>query len=291
MAGSSSLYNLFMDTPPLSSDLTQRILWSWGLAAASPTASFLEQLISAYVQHVPWETASRMVVKTNTLDWQMCPRLGTAFWQENLTRGTGGTCFESNYAFFSLLRALGYEGYLTINNMGESIGCHTAIVLLIEGEKWLADVGIPLYVPIKLDAAATVQQESDFHLYTVTPLGDNRYQIERSHHPKPIIFTLIDQPVPDAAYRQATTNDYGPDGLFLNRLIITKVVRGRAWLYNPGESTDNILNFQRETRGELPIGGNKAGVLADHFALDEAIIRQAMGLLELLSSDGRGDSA
>ena len=280
-----------MDTPPLSSDLTQRILWSWGLAAASPTASFLEQLISAYVQHVPWETASRMVVKAKTPDWLICPRLGAAFWQENLAHGTGGTCFESNYAFFSLLRALGYEGYLTINNMGESIGCHTAIVLLIEDEKWLADVGIPLYVPIKLNAAATVQQESDFHLYTVTPLGDDRYQIERSHHVKPIIFTLIDQPVPDAAYRQATTNDYGPDGLFLNRLILTKVVRGRAWLYNPWESTNSILNFQRETRGELPISGNKVGVLADHFALDEAIIRQAMELLGLLSSDGRSDGA
>ena len=287
MAGSSSLYNLLMDTSPLSPELVQQILRLWGLAAASPTVPFLEQLISAYVRHVPWETASRMVHKANCSDWQTCARLGAAFWQENLAQGTGGTCFESNYAFFSLLRALGYEGYLTINDMGETVGCHTALVLTIDGEKWLADVGIPLYVPIRLDAAAAVHRESSFHLYTVTPLSDNRYQIERSNHPKPIIFTLIDQPVPDVIYRQATIHDYGPDGLFLNRLIITKIIDPYAWLYNPWESQDNILNFHRESRGTLPLGDNKTGILANHFQMDETIVKQALALLAL---DGRGDS-
>lgn len=270
-----------MDTIPLSPELTQRILAWWGLAAAPPTADFLDQLITAYAQHIPWETASRIVHKANTPEWQDCPRLGDAFWESALAKGTGGTCFESNYAFFSLLQALGYEGYLTINNMGEKIGCHTAIVLTIGEEKWLADVGIPLYVPIKLDAAATVQRSSPFHLYTVTPLPHNQYQIERSDHPKPIVFTLIDNPVTDEAYRQATTNDYGPDGLFLNRLILTKVIRGRAWLYNPWETTTHILSFKNGERGELILGENKTAVLAEHFQMDETIIQQAVVLLGL----------
>ncbi len=270
-----------MDTTPLSPELTQRILAWWGLAAAAPTPSFLDQLVTAYAQHIPWETASRLALKANTPQWQDCPRLGAAFWESAVARGTGGTCFESNYAFFSLLRALGYEGYLTINNMGETIGCHTAIVLTMGQEKWLTDVGIPLYVPIKLDAAAAAQRLSPFHLYTVIPVGENLYQIERSDHPKPIVFTLIDSPVTDEAYRQATTNDYGPDGLFLNRLILTKVVRGRAWLYNPWETVTHILSFKNGERSELALGENKATTLADHFQIDEAIIQQALVMLDL----------
>lgn len=270
-----------MATKPLAPEWTKRILDKWEVAAAAPTLPFLTQLIDAYVQHVPWETASRIARKANTPDWQTCPRLGEAFWQENLAQGTGGTCFESNYAFFSLLRALGYEGYLTINNMGETIGCHTAIVLRLEGAKWLADVGIPLYAPMRLDAAAITQYETPFHRYTITPQGNNQYQIERSDHPKPIIFTLIDEPVPDEAYRQATTNDYGPDGLFLNRLVLTKVVRGRAWLYNPLESPDHLFSFHRTDRDNVPLEENKVRFLAEHFQVDEGILKEAMGLLGL----------
>lgn len=274
-----------MDTNPLSREWTNRILERWGLAAAPPTVAFLTQLIAAYVQHVPWETASRIARKAKTANWQECPRLAEAFWQENLAQGTGGTCFESNYAFFSLLQALGFEGYLTINNMEERVGCHTAIVTIIEGEKWLADVGIPLYVPMRLDAAAPTQYETPFHRYTITPQGDNRYQIERSDHPKPIIFTLIDEPVHDTAYRQATTNDYGPDGLFLNRLVLTKVVRGRAWLYNPLESPDHLFSFLRADRNSVPIGENKASFLAEHFQMDAAVLQKAMQLLGLYEEE------
>lgn len=270
-----------MDTKPLSPEWTSRILERWGLAAAPPTSAFLTQLIDAYVQHVPWETASRIARKANTSDWQDCPRLAELFWQENLVQGTGGTCFESNYAFFSLLRALGFEGYLTINNMEERVGCHTATVMMLAQEKWLVDVGIPLYAPMRLDAAAPRQYETSFHRYTITPQGNNRYQIERSDHPKPIIFTLIDEPVNDVAYRQATTNDYGPDGLFLNRLVLTKVIRGRAWLYNPLESTDHLFSFLRADRNNVPIEGNKASFLAEHFQMDAAVLQKAMELLGL----------
>ncbi|MCL4867467.1 MAG: arylamine N-acetyltransferase [Anaerolineae bacterium] len=270
-----------MDTHPLSPELTHTILARWGLAAASPTVPFLHQLITAYARHVPWETASRLGQRTNIPTWQDCARLGEPFWQAHLAQGTGGTCFESNYAFFSLLRALGYEGYLTINNMGEMIGCHTAIVLTIEGEKWLADVGIPLYVPLRVAAAAAQHHPSDYHLYTITPLGDNQYQIERSHHPKPIIFTLIDEPVSDARYRQATINDYGPEGLFLNRLILTKLIGAYAWLYNPWETADHLIYFRQGQRGEIPLPTERAATLAAHFQMDVQVIQQALGLLDL----------
>ena len=262
--------------PRLSFVQQQQVLAYLGLAAAPPTLAFLEQLVAAYASHVPWETASRIARKANTPLWRECPRFAELFWQEAVTQGTGGTCFESNYAFFALLRSLGYEGYLTVNNMGEQIGCHTAIVLLLDGQKWLADVGIPLYVPLPLDAAAITTRHTPFHQYTVIPLGPNLYQIERTHHPKPVIFTLIDTPVPDAAYREALTQDYGPDGLFLNRIVVTKLIRGSAWLYNPQEFPDRLISFREGERQETPLNAPIAASLAHHFALDEQVIHQAL---------------
>ena len=59
--------------------------------------------------------------------------------------GTGGTCYESNYSFFGLLRRLGYTGYLTLNDIGGAVGCHSAIVILLGGQKYLVDVGFPVH--------------------------------------------------------------------------------------------------------------------------------------------------
>lgn len=67
------------------------------------------------------------------------------FWSDALQHGFGGTCYESSLAFYGLLDALGYEGYLTVNDMGDSRGCHAAIVLLLNGQKYLVDITIPIH--------------------------------------------------------------------------------------------------------------------------------------------------
>lgn len=50
------------------------------------------------------------------------------------------------------------EERLTINDMDESVGCHAVIVLRIDGERWWADVGMPLYVPLPVDEAGPTHQ-------------------------------------------------------------------------------------------------------------------------------------
>jgi hypothetical protein len=145
----------------------------------------------------------------------------------------------------------------------------------------LADVGIPVYVPLRVDPAGSHQHPSTYHDYTVTPLDEHRYQIERTHHIKPSIFTVVDRPGPDAAYRQATINDYGPEGLFLNRLILTKVIGAYAWLYNPEQSAGHLFYFRREQRGEIALAAQRVRNLAAHFQMDERILQQALELLGL----------
>jgi hypothetical protein len=273
-----------MTMAPLNANTLQEVLAFLQLEPEAPTVAFLDRLIASYVRRVPWESAFRIA---RLGAWRAEQERGKAqespvrwpqqFWADALERGGGGTCFESNYAFFSLLQQLGYEGYLTINNMGETVGCHTAIVLQIEGQRWLADVGLPVYAPLPISTAAPVQRETPFHTYTVRPDGRRRFQIERDRHPKPNCFTLIDQPVPEEIYRKATIADYGPRGLFLDRVIINKVLQDVPWRFNSSEEPLHLASFPNGQRVEVPLGDNVAVELAQHFAMDEEVLRQALG--------------
>lgn len=249
-----------------------------------PGPLFLDELVTAYTQRVPWESAFRIAKRAATADTAACPRWPEEFWRDAMERGGGGTCFESNYAFFDLLRALGFDGYLTVNDMGASRGCHTAIVINLNSQRRLVDVGYPLYLPVPLAAAQATRRTTPFHTYTVTPQPDSRYEIQRDRHPKPYVFTLVDQPVSDADYRAALTADYAPTGHFLREVIVHRVIDGRVWRFN-GRAVPHLLESfpaagdpRPATVEELP-AADAPPRLAELFGMEEGVLRAAFGWL------------
>ena len=113
----------------LSDSLCRRILDHFGLPIAlPPNLDTLRQLLARYTRTAPWESASRIARRARHEKAEDCALLGADFWESHIESGAGGTCYESNYAFFGLLRFMGFEGYLTINDMGSAIGCHSAIM-------------------------------------------------------------------------------------------------------------------------------------------------------------------
>ncbi len=91
----------------LSPQLTHDVLAFLKVSPASPTRALLDSLIAAYGRAVPWESASRIARRSQRSTSSDCPRLSEEFWNEAMRFGTGGTCFESNYAFMALLGSLG----------------------------------------------------------------------------------------------------------------------------------------------------------------------------------------
>lgn len=266
-------------TPPLSDELAVKVLDYLEVEAAAPDVAFLDTLLAAYTRKVPWESAFRIARRASTPDIRACPRWPALFWRDAVERGGGGTCFESNYAFFSLLRHLGFDGYLTINNMGETAGCHTAIVLDIDGEKWLADVGLPVYVALPIGEREATQRRSFAHTYRVVPDNPRRFRILRDNHPKEECFVLVDEVVSDKAYRQATIEDYGSSGYFLDRLIITKVVDELQWRFNGGEHPPRLESYKDGERTDYPLGQDVVKTLAEHFTMDAGVLARAFEAL------------
>jgi hypothetical protein len=114
----------------------------------------------------------------------------------------------------------------------------------------------------------------------VRPEGNNRYQIERRPHPKWYAFTLIDQPVSEEEYRRATAADYGPQGHFLDRVIIHKVIGEVLWRFNSGERPYYLEFFENGRRGQQPLNEDVGKALASKFGMDEDVLRLAVTLTE-----------
>lgn len=266
-----------VDYPILTVTLRDYVLAYLRVPAARATLRLLNGLISAYVQKVPWESVFRIAKRQRTTQLSERPRWPEEFWRDAIQHGGGGTCFESNYAFLALLRSLGYEGYLTINNMGSTVGCHTAIVLLLDGQKRLVDVGIPIHTSLRIRADQITRTASYFHTYMVRPRQPGCYEIERNHHPKRNIYTLIDQPVSDQAYRAALTQDYGDHGLFLDRLIINKVIDGKIWRFSSSDRPLQLETFDPHGKTEVLLPESLlARRLAGYFGMERTVIEAAL---------------
>ena len=201
-----------MTTPPLDA-LTKAVLAYLGVAAAAPSRELLDALVPPTRATVPWESASRIAKRARTAEIADCPRWPEAFWHETFARGTGGTCFESNYAFFSLLRALGYEGYLTINNMGDTLACHTAIVILLDGQRWLTDVGMPIYLPLPFGPESAQSRRTEFQTYTVRPDGRGRLSGGARAAPEPELLHALRPPDPGRHLSRRPDRRLRADGL------------------------------------------------------------------------------
>lgn len=264
----------------LAPDLLARVLARLAVKPAAADLFTLQTLIEAYVRAVPWESAFRICRRSAVTELSERPRWPTLFWQEALEKGAGGTCFESNYAFQALLASLGYKTYLTINNMADSIGCHSAVVVELEERLWLADVGIPLYAPLELDARLASRTVTPLMTYTAVPEDRLHVRIEREPHPHPYVFTLVNTPVSDAAYRAATSADYGPEGLFLDRLIVNKVIGDRAWRFDSTENPPVLASFAAGERFDDALPGDVAAAVAHKFGMDEAVVRRALHIVK-----------
>jgi arylamine N-acetyltransferase len=270
-----------VDMAFISNSMAFDILKYLGCPLKNPTLRYLNQLVHTYIRRVPWESVSRIIKRHSTAETKNCPRLPEEFWNDAMRYGLGGTCFESSLAFYSLLTTLSYECYLTVNDMGESRGCHAAIVVLFAGYKYLVDITIPVHAAVRIDPQKIVKRRSALFDYTLRPISDNKYEVERSHRPRKNLFTLIDRPVSLPDYLAIVENDYTETaGHFLKSVVMTKVVDERAQRFFSDHLPYKLESFDRSVRIEKTLEPeNFPLVLAELFQMPEGSISAALSLI------------
>lgn len=269
----------------ISDSLTMDILDYLGCPLKAPTLQYLNCLIHACIRKVPWESVSRIVKRHATLKMKDCPRLPEEFWNDAMQHGFGGTCFESSLAFYSLLTALGYEGYLTVNNMGESIGCHAAITILLGGQKYLVDVTIPVHAAVRINPRKVTRRHTAFYNYTLHPVRKNVYAVKRSHNSKKISFTLIGVPVSLPDFHAIVQNDYLETGNFNKKVVMNKVVNNKTTLFFSDRLPYKLEWHNKWGRRETLLRiETLPRALAKTFNMPEGEITQALSHIQAVKS-------
>lgn len=271
-----------MTNENLSNSLVKEILNYLDCPPKASTLRYLNRLIHACIRRVPWESVSRILKRHATLETENCPRLPEEFWNDAVKHGFGGTCFESSLAFYSLLAALGFEGYLTVNNMGDSIGCHAAIVILLDGQKYLVDTTIPVHAAVRLDPQKSVRRRTKLFDYVIRPDAKGKYEVERSHRPGKNLFTLIDVPVSLPDYLAVMEDDYTEaNGRFLESVVMVKVVDEKAQRFFSDQKPYKLESFDRAGRMETFLEtGTLPHQLARLFQIPEESISAALSWIE-----------
>jgi hypothetical protein len=274
-----------LDRWTLTSTEAADVLTWLDVAPPEPTRAWLDALLAAYARRVPWESASRIVRRADASSPLECVVAPRAFWRHARERGLGGTCFESNAALAALLDEVGLVSTLTINDMPPSRACHTALIVVADGVRCVVDAGLPLYaaVPLPIDQQPT-RATSPWLTYTACSTAPGRVLIERMPHPRRQAFELVDVAVSPGTYRDATCADYGPGGLFLDRVVVTKIVDGDIWRFASGDDVWELERFRDGQRDSVPLpaGPEPAGrAVAAHFAMDADVVTRALARVAL----------
>jgi len=269
----------------LDNTLGQDILNYLECPGKAPTLRYLNHLIYAYIRKVPWESVSRVVKRYTTPKTEDCPRWPEEFWQDAIQYRFGGTCFESSLAFYSLLMVLGYEGYLTVNDMGDSRECHAAIVILLDGNKYLIDITIPVHASLRIDPYKTIKRKTAMFDYTLRPVAEDKYEVECSHRPGKHLFTLIDVPVNLSEYLAIVEDDYKEaTGRFLKSVVMVKVIDDKVRRFFSDQKPHKLESFDRAGRVEKIIEpGTLPHELAKVFQMPEGSISDALSWIQDLS--------
>ncbi len=176
--------------------------------------------------------------------------------------------------------------------MGETRACHAALVIRLEGQKYLVDVSVPFPRALAFYPDSTVCHHTAWLNFTIRPEGANRYVIERSPHARTVIFTLNDIPVDVPAFEAAVAADYLPTGYFLNRVVINKLIGDTAWLFNSATRPWMLEAFDHAGKHEIFLNpATLAQSLAAYFDVSAAKIAAALQLVDAMEEDRQRELA
>jgi hypothetical protein len=154
------------------------------------------------------------------------------------------------------------------------------MVILLQGQKYLVDVSVPLPSAVAFAPHATVQRSTSWLDFTICPTGENRYTVARAPHARPYIFTFIDAPVAVEDFEAAIEADYLPTGHFLNKVVINKMIGETAWLFNSHTKPYMLESFDHAGKHEILLNPETlAQSLSEQFHIPAGKIHAALSLV------------
>jgi hypothetical protein len=257
----------------------QQVLAYLGLPAEQPSLDYLNALLDRWSRRIPWESVSRIARHKTQATPADYARLPDRYFEQALTQGTGGTCFESNLSLWSLLSALGFTATLHFCDMeGEIVNPHCALIVRLEGQPYLADVGYPIPTALLLQPDQPTQVQTAVYRFAATPETGARWRIRRiSGMYESLAFVVKGDAIGEAAFHERLLRDHEPNGLFLNQVIVQKMMDGYMLRYSDDKGLiqrtvgmETPIPLTPDEQADLPV------TLSARFGMDAALLRTVL---------------
>jgi len=140
-----------------------------------PALETLKELQYRHLMAVPFENLDIHYGNPIHLDIE-------AFYRKIVLNRRGGFCYELNGLFYALLEKLEFDVRIISGGVYEEDNGefspeydHMALLVEIDGETWLVDVGFGEFVRIPLNIDTTEEQVDNNRIYRVRPWDDGSY--------------------------------------------------------------------------------------------------------------------
>ncbi len=190
----------------------------------TPTLEVLTQLQQAHLYTIPFENLDIHYNRKITLD---IDRIFTKVMNNN----RGGFCYELNGLFYELLKELGFQ----VKRISASVWSdtkqswppdfdHLAVIVIIDGQEYLADVGFgdSFFAPLKM--VLDEEQQDRKGVYRIRQYDANYFLLEFSEKEDwkhCYIFTKVERAFEDFAAR-CHWQQTSPEAHFVQNKLITK---------------------------------------------------------------------
>ena len=228
-----------------------------------PTPEVLRALHERHLLSVPFENLDIHLGREIVTDEQRIV-------DKVVAERRGGFCYELNGAFAALLRALGFDVTMLSARVPRADGTispefdHMTLLVRIDGERWLADVGFGecFLHPLRLDERG--EQHDPAGTFRIEQRDDRDWLLSSSSHPE-YLFSLEPHTLADYAgmchYHQTS-----PQSSFTQKRVCTlATATGRITLRD-----DRLIVTENGAKHEEPIEDNAAwrAVLRARFGVE-----------------------
>ncbi|RMF94193.1 MAG: hypothetical protein D6736_00455 [Nitrospinota bacterium] len=269
MSNSTSSPLLILD-PWQHAEGVSRFFHYFHLRQRRPDMPFLREILAAF-SHFPYENLSKIIKLDAGYGSTYRIRLPEEVMADYMAFRLGGTCFSLTFFLQTILTHCGFFSYPVMADMQAGENIHCALVVLLEGGKYLVDPGYLLHQPMELHPAGRKLFRTPFAGVEITHNpSTGRYalytfdRVERKWR-----YTFTDRPTPPAEFLQhwyASFHKTMMHALCLTRATPHGLLYVRKY-------------FLRETTFEgkrnRNIRRNYHAVLRDLFGIREEIVEQA----------------
>ncbi|RLC52348.1 MAG: hypothetical protein DRZ79_01340 [Candidatus Cloacimonadota bacterium] len=200
----------------------------FSFASKNPTRQFLREILH-YFSKIPYENISKIIKSANHHEFVSKIRLPEEIISDHISFHLGGTCYSLTFFLYSVLTHFGFSCYPISAHMKRRMNVHSALIVLIDGKKYLVDPGYLFDEPILLNPAEfnfqTVShtnvfaifnpQDSYFHIYTL------------SNFQKKWRYCFRDKVISEQEFVQYWENSFSPEilnGICLNSIQSDKMI-------------------------------------------------------------------